>query len=43
MTAMESRYEYEYLVKFKSMSYLHVKWLSANDIGKDFKIFFLFY
>lgn len=36
---MESRYEFEYLVKFKSMSYLHVKWLTANEIGTVFDFF----
>lgn len=33
-SAMESKFEYEYLVKFKSLSYLHVQWLSAHEIGK---------
>jgi hypothetical protein len=34
LTAMDAKYEYEYLIKFKNMSYMHVQWLSANDIGK---------
>ena len=33
MSAMDAKYEYEYLIKYKSLSYLHVQWLSANDIG----------
>ena len=32
-SAVESKFDYEYLVKFKSMSYIHVQWLSAHDIG----------
>jgi hypothetical protein len=32
---MESKFEYEYLVKFKSLSYLHVQWLSAHEIGRE--------
>lgn len=34
LTAMDAKYEYEYLIKFKNMSYAHVQWLSAGDIGK---------
>ena len=30
---MEAKYDYEYLIKFKSMAYMHVQWLSANEIG----------
>lgn len=32
MTAVESKGEYEYLVKYKTLSYLHVQWLTATDI-----------
>ena len=31
-TAMESKFDYEYLVKYKSLSYQHVVWLTASDI-----------
>jgi hypothetical protein len=31
--AIDAKYEYEYLVKYKNMSYLHVQWLSATEIG----------
>jgi hypothetical protein len=34
LTAMDAKYDYEYLIKFKNMSYSHVQWLSASDIGK---------
>ena len=30
--AMESKYEYEYLIKFKNMSYMHAQWLAAAEI-----------
>lgn len=30
--AVESKYEYEYLVKYKSMSYMHAQWLAAAEI-----------
>jgi chorismate mutase len=33
MTAMDSKYDYEYLIKFKNLSFLHVQWLTAQDIG----------
>jgi hypothetical protein len=33
MSAMESKYDHEYLIKFKSMSYLHVQWLNAAEVG----------
>ena len=32
MTALESKDEYEYLVKYKGMSYKHVQWLNASEI-----------
>lgn len=32
MTAMEAKYEYEYLIKYRNMSFLHVQWLTANEI-----------
>ena len=35
MTAFDSKYEYEYLVKFKGLSYLKVQWLTATDIGEN--------
>ena len=34
MSATDAKYEHEYLIKYKSMSYLHVQWLSAAEIGK---------
>ena len=33
MTANEAKFDYDYMVKYKNMSYQHVQWLSANDIG----------
>lgn len=33
MTAIDAKYDYEYLVKYKNLSYLHVQWLTANEIG----------
>jgi hypothetical protein len=33
MKASDAKFEFEYLVKFKNMSYMHVQWLSAADIG----------
>ncbi len=35
LTAMDSKYDYEYLIKYKNMSYLHVQWLTAQDIGES--------
>ena len=35
MTATDAKFDYEYLVKYKSLSYLHVQWLNANEIGTD--------
>lgn len=32
LSSMESRFEYEFLIKFKSLSYLHVQWLNASQI-----------
>jgi hypothetical protein len=32
MSAVEAKYDYEYLIKYKNLSYLHVQWLSAIDI-----------
>lgn len=32
MTAMEAKYEYEYLIKYKNMSYMHIQWISGSDI-----------
>ena len=34
MTAMDAKYEYDYLVKYKNMSYLHIQWISGTEIGK---------
>ena len=31
--ALDAKYEYEYLIKFKSLSYNKVKWLTASEIG----------
>lgn len=39
MTAMEAKYEYEYLIKYKNLSYLHVQWLSTSDIGMAIALF----
>jgi hypothetical protein len=36
MTALDAKYEYEYLVKYKNLSYLHIQWLSGAEIGKEF-------
>ena len=33
MTALDAKYEYEYLVKYKNLSYLHIQWLSGAEIG----------
>jgi chromodomain-helicase-DNA-binding protein 7 len=30
--ALDAKYEYEYLLKYKCLSYLHVGWLTANEI-----------
>ncbi len=43
MTAIDAKYEYEYLVKFKCMSYKKVQWLSATDIGEWIVFIFLLY
>lgn len=32
LSAVDSKYEYDYLIKYKNSSYLHVQWLSAADI-----------
>ena len=32
LSAMETKYDYEYLVKYKTLSYLHVQWLTAHEI-----------
>jgi hypothetical protein len=34
VTALDAKYEYEYLVKYKNMSYLHIQWLSGAEIGE---------
>ena len=31
---MDAKFEHEYFVKFKTMSYVHVQWLTAQEIGK---------
>ena len=31
---MDAKYEYDYLVKYKNMSYLHIQWISGTEIGK---------
>ena len=36
MSALEAKFHHEYLVKYKNLSYLHVTWLSATEIGKKF-------
>jgi hypothetical protein len=33
MSATEAKFEYEYLAKFKGLSFRHLQWLTANDIG----------
>ena len=33
MTALDAKYEYEYLIKYKNLSYLHIQWLSGSEIG----------
>jgi len=32
MTAMDAKYEFEYLIKYKNLSYLHTQWLSGSEI-----------
>lgn len=32
LSAMDTKYDYEYLLKFKSMSYQHAQWMHAVDI-----------
>ena len=32
MSAADAKYEYEYLIKYKQLSYLHVQWLTAQEI-----------
>ena len=32
MSAMDAKYDYDYLIKFKNMSYMHAQWLSAAEI-----------
>jgi hypothetical protein len=32
MTAMDSKYEYEFLIKYKNMSFMHVQWVSGGEI-----------
>jgi hypothetical protein len=32
VNAMETKFEYEFLIKFKNSSLLHVQWLSGNDV-----------
>ena len=32
MSAMDGKYDHEYLIKYKTMSYLHVQWLTAAEI-----------
>jgi hypothetical protein len=40
MTSLDAKYEYEYLVKYKNLSYLHIQWLSGAEIGKKVSDFF---
>jgi len=32
MTAMDAKYEFEYLIKYKNLSYLHTQWLPGAEI-----------
>lgn len=34
LSALDAKYDHEYLIKYKNLSYLHVQWLTAADIGK---------
>lgn len=34
MSAMDAKYDYEYLIKFKNMSYMRLQWLSGAEIGE---------
>ena len=43
MTANEAKFDYDYMVKYKNMSYQHVQWLSANDIGMYIRLLLLLY
>jgi hypothetical protein len=36
-SATDSKFEHEYLVKFKTMSYVHVQWLTAQEIGMKYE------
>lgn len=33
VSAIDAKFDHEYLVKYKNLSYLHVQWLSATEIG----------
>lgn len=33
MSAMDAKYDYDYLIKYKGLSHLHVQWLSGTEIG----------
>lgn len=37
MSAMDTKHDFEYLIKYKGASYLHTNWLSATEIGKSCK------
>lgn len=34
ISALEGKFDHEYLIKYKNMSHMHVQWLSASEIGK---------
>ena len=34
LSAVDAKFDYEYLLKYKNLSYLHVQWCTANEIGK---------
>jgi hypothetical protein len=33
ISALEGKFDHEYLIKYKNMSHMHVQWLSASEIG----------
>ena len=34
ISIIQNKYNFEYLVKYKNLSYLHVQWLTVHEIGK---------
>ena len=40
ISALEGKFDHEYLIKYKNMSHMHVQWLSASEIGKFKSVIF---